>query len=75
MSEKCKGCDAEAQSHPYVGIGKENESDRGFKSFPVCWRCHADPSNRKRILKLHFFSKRQAEAALSSAGSSNLGGG
>lgn len=55
-----------------VGVAMDRETGR-FAAFPVCNACWRDPSHRVAPLKMHFFQRGQAAAAVAMAGSSNIG--
>jgi hypothetical protein len=71
--EICSGCGTVADEHPFVAIMLDQEVKK-YDRFPVCEKCWRDPSNRKSVLKAHFFPREQADYALSRAGSANIGG-
>ena len=70
--QHCIGCGLLAVNHPFVGIGRHPETNEKG-SFPVCAKCHRDPTHRKRNLKVHFFSKSAEDFALDNAWGSNIG--
>lgn len=61
----CSGCGALAPRHPYVGVTRDD--DGRMAAFPICVACYADPSHRQRVLKMHFFARDQALAAVDAA--------
>lgn len=71
--EPCSGCGGMSESHPWVGVTRDQESGQ-FAAFPVCGECHKNPEHRKVVLKMHFFSKDAAKVAVARAGSPNIGG-
>jgi len=86
--QRCAGCGIEAESHPIVGVGISDEAlkdyalpdyfkIRGdgvrFDAYPVCAACHADPSHRRRTLKMSFFERGHLGTALAAAGSNSIG--
>ena len=84
--ERCVGCGIEADEHPFVGIGQDDEaladfvvsdkpSERGFVAYGVCKKCHVDPAHRRRQLKLAFFEHSQLATALDRAGSNTINAG
>jgi hypothetical protein len=66
MAETCAGCGAEASSHPYVGVARDDETNL-MTSYPVCYWCWSDPTHRQVTLKMHFFPSTQAEEAVVAA--------
>lgn len=67
--EKCVGCSAEAEMHPIAGVGREHlDTGEGeLIAHPVCAECWKNPAHRQRALKLHFFERNQAPAAVAAA--------
>lgn len=63
--EICVGCGAEAQLHPWVGVGKTEDGD--WAAWPLCTACHQEPGHRTRPLKMHFFDRGSAKLALLAA--------
>lgn len=63
--ELCSGCGAVAPRHPIVGVCHDEAGE--MAAFPVCHACWTDPSHRQRPLKMHFFDRSQAEAAVDAA--------
>lgn len=70
--QNCVGCGLLALDHPMVGIGIHPETEEEG-AFPVCARCHLNPENRQRPLKMHFFNVRNADFALSKAFGTEIG--
>lgn len=66
MPETCAGCDTVAESHPFVGVARDDDTNL-MTAYPVCQLCWSDPSHRRYILKMHFFDKRLAEQAVVAA--------
>jgi hypothetical protein len=91
IQESCVGCSQKADEHPFVGIGNQDivgrgmqpvksipkEVNKNFRAFPVCEKCWADTSHRKKTLKMTFFTREDAMVALVLAdhSSSSVGGG
>lgn len=67
MSESlCSGCGAVAESHPYVGVARDQETAR-MTAYPMCEACWRDPSHRLARLKMHFFERGQTDQAVDAA--------
>jgi len=62
----CSGCGTVAESHPYVGVARDDETGL-MTAYPICLECWQDPSHRQRTLKMHFFDKRLADQAVVAA--------
>lgn len=62
----CSGCGAVAESHPFVGVCRDQETNL-MTAYPICHLCWADPSHRQVPLKMHFFDPRQADQAVQAA--------
>lgn len=62
----CSGCGAVAAAHPYVGVARDEETEL-MTAYPICHACWVDPAHRQRTLKMHFFPKDQAPAAVDAA--------
>ena len=62
----CSGCGAVAESHPYVGVARDEETGL-MTAYPICHLCWADPSHRQRPMKMHFFDAHQAPEAVQAA--------
>lgn len=62
----CSGCGAVAESHPFVGVTRDEETQL-MTSYPICHLCWSDPSHRQVTLKMHFFDARQADVAVDAA--------
>lgn len=75
--EKCAGCGAVSETHPFIGIGTRFDGlldcigKKG--NFPICDLCHKNPTHRLYRLKMHFFPKSQAKIAIERAWSTELG--
>ena len=65
--ETCAGCGATAGAHPWVGVGQST-------TVPICSACQAEPTHRTRPLKVTFFSRMTAGAAVALAGSTRVSG-
>ena len=66
MESMCSGCGAVAESHPYVGVARDAETDL-MTSYPICYQCWVDPSHRQVTLKMHFFQAHNADIAVQAA--------
>jgi hypothetical protein len=62
----CTGCGAIAAQHPYAGVARDQETGL-MAAWPICARCWVDPSHRQYRLKMHFFTRQQAEQAVQDA--------
>lgn len=62
IQELCKGCDATADRHPFIGI--EGKGEHRYTCYPVCTACWKDPAHRTRLLKAAFFRLEDEAAAL-----------
>lgn len=74
--EPCAGCGEMSDDHSIVGIASEDgirENRCLWAAFPICAKCHVDPSHRKCVLKMHFFPREMRAVALAHAGSSSIG--
>jgi hypothetical protein len=63
--ELCSGCGAVTGQHPMVGVARDDDGQ--MAAFPICHACWADPAHRQRPLKMHFFARGQAGAAVEAA--------
>jgi hypothetical protein len=66
MESMCSGCGAVAESHPYVGVTRDQET-QAMTAYPICHLCWADPSHRQHPLKMHFYEARLAPEAVDAA--------
>jgi hypothetical protein len=64
--EVCSGCGAVASKHPMAGVMRDEETGL-MAEFPVCHLCWTTPSHRTRTLKMHFFDRGSAAAAVEAA--------
>jgi hypothetical protein len=62
----CSGCGNVADSHPYVGIMRDQETEL-MTAYPICQECWANPAHRQRTLKMHFFDRAHAQEAVVAA--------
>jgi hypothetical protein len=75
LGEKCEGCGGSALKHPWVLVHNDKSGTTPFIASPVCHACHVNPEHRKKKkLVGHFFTRQQAQQALSMAGSASIGG-
>ena len=65
-AEPCSGCGTIAESHPFVGVARDEETNL-MTSYPICHLCWADPSHRTHTLKMHFFDRRLADMPVTAA--------
>lgn len=65
-TELCSGCGTVAESHPYVGVARDAETEL-MTAYPICFACWSDPSHRQRTLKMHFHLAQNAEEAVDAA--------
>lgn len=72
--EQCAGCGVYAEAHPIVGVTSADDLGKLFFHFPVCKKCHEDPSNRQRVLKASFFERKDRELAVRLAGERDKAG-
>ena len=63
--EICSGCGLAAPRHPIAGVTRDD--DGRMAEFPVCEECWRNPAHRTAPLKMHFFSRAQAETAVDAA--------
>lgn len=63
--EKCAGCGVEAEKHPMVAVG-ENEQ-REMVAVPVCLRCWERPWEAPNKVKGHYFERAQTKLAVVAA--------
>lgn len=70
--EKCVGCGAESQKHPY---GAVFNFGAGPVSQPVCAGCfNTEPAKRKVPIRGHFFDRQTADTVgVQRAGGSEIG--
>jgi hypothetical protein len=66
VDELCSGCGAVAPSHPYVGVARDQETER-MTAYPICYACWSDPAHRQMPLKMHFFDAASAPTAVDAA--------
>lgn len=66
VESMCSGCGTVAESHPFVGVARDQETHR-MAAYPICYECWQNPAHRKRPLKMHFFERSQAIAAVTAA--------
>ena len=62
----CSGCGAVAESHPFVGVCRDEETNL-MTAYPICQACWADPSHRLVPLKMHFHNAHDAVEAVTAA--------
>ena len=66
MESMCSGCGAVAESHPFVGVARDAETNL-MTAYPVCYQCWSNPAHRQHPLKMHFFEASQAPQAVKAA--------
>jgi hypothetical protein len=67
--QTCIGCGAQAERHPFIGVGRQRleTGDGPMVDHPVCNACYLDPAHRSSPLKLTYFHVDASSQAVAAA--------